>query len=185
MKTLILNGSPRKDGDTVSLIKQMQNYLNGEVNILNSYYDKINPCIDCRFCLTNDGCIHHDVLQDIINDLDSYDNIIIASPLYFSELTGSLLNICSRFQQLFVAKYFRGVKTITTPKKGVLILTGGGNGGAKTAEKTAKILLKELNAEYIGTVLSHNTDKLCAKDDKVALDKAKEIALELNKKQGD
>lgn len=41
MKTLIFNGSPRKDGDTVSLINELVDQLNGEYRIVNTYNCKI------------------------------------------------------------------------------------------------------------------------------------------------
>lgn len=48
MKTLILNGSPRKEGDTVNLINKVIENLNGEYKIINAYDCEIHPCIDCR-----------------------------------------------------------------------------------------------------------------------------------------
>lgn len=38
MKTLIWNGSPRKNGDTVSLLEQTVNKLDGEYKIVNAYF---------------------------------------------------------------------------------------------------------------------------------------------------
>lgn len=49
MKTLIINGSPKKDGDTAVLINELVRNLKGEVVIL-TCYDEISPCNDCRFC---------------------------------------------------------------------------------------------------------------------------------------
>lgn len=48
MKTLIFNGSPRKNGDTKSLINHMTESLNGEYKIVDAYfcarfYRKENP----------------------------------------------------------------------------------------------------------------------------------------------
>lgn len=47
MKTLIFNGSPRKNGDTVGLINEFIKELDGEYKIVNAYYCDIKPCIDC------------------------------------------------------------------------------------------------------------------------------------------
>lgn len=43
MKTLILNGSPRKNGDTVSLIHIFLEGLEGEYKMVNAYEDGIGP----------------------------------------------------------------------------------------------------------------------------------------------
>lgn len=49
MKTLILNGSPRINGDTDSLIKKIISKKIGEYKIVNAYRCNISPCLDYRF----------------------------------------------------------------------------------------------------------------------------------------
>ena len=107
MKTLILNGSPRKNGDTVSLIKKLTQQLNGEYKIVDSYYSDISACVDCRYCWNNEGCSINDEMAEIYDYIADCDNVVIASPIYFSQPTGKLLDVCSRFQRYFAAKYFR------------------------------------------------------------------------------
>lgn len=96
MKTLIFNGSPRKNGGTATLIKELKSCLPGEVFIVESYRADISPCVDCRYCWTNEKCAIDDEMQNVYRHIDEADNIIIASPIYFGELTGSLLNLMSR-----------------------------------------------------------------------------------------
>ena len=57
MKTLILNGSPREQGDTIALIEKIIQGLQGEYHIVNAYRCNILPCIDCRYCWKIDGCL--------------------------------------------------------------------------------------------------------------------------------
>lgn len=188
MKTLIINGSPRKNGDTVTLINEMVKYLKGEVKIVNTYYDNIKPCVDCRYCWTHAGCAIKDDMQEIYKDLTEVDNVILASPLYFSQLTGSLLNFCSRFQYLFVSKKIRMDENFSLKKKhGALILVGGGDTKDLTnVLATSKILFGQMGVKSIGNVFSLHTDTVCgligtrAKDDTEALNSAREIALKLN-----
>ena len=117
MKTLIINGSPRKNGETVSLIKELTKQLNGEYKILDAYYTSIYPCVDCRYCWSNDGCAVKDEMTEIYDYIEDCDNIVIASPIYFSQPTGRLLDICSRFQSYFAAKHFRNQAPTLKPKK--------------------------------------------------------------------
>lgn len=107
MKTLILNGSPRKTGDTVSLITKVTDKLHGEYRIVNTYDCRINPCVDCRYCWENTGCCINDEMQQVYTYIEECNNILIASPIYFSELTGALLNVGSRLQTYFCARFFR------------------------------------------------------------------------------
>ena len=50
MKTLILNGSPRPNGNTVALINELKKHLEGEVIELSAFRSNIAPCVDCRGC---------------------------------------------------------------------------------------------------------------------------------------
>ena len=50
MKTLLLNGSPRQNGNTVSLIRELKAHLEGEIIEISAFYSGIAPCIDCRGC---------------------------------------------------------------------------------------------------------------------------------------
>lgn len=50
MKTLILNGSPRKNGDTAQLLELAKAQLQGTYHVVAAYTADIHPCIDCRHC---------------------------------------------------------------------------------------------------------------------------------------
>jgi multimeric flavodoxin WrbA len=180
MKTLIFNGSPRKSGDTVYLIAEMQKYLAGEVKIISSYYDKINPCVDCRYCWENIGCCIDDGMREVYGYIKEYDNIVIASPVYFSELTGSLLNMMSRLQCFFAAGFFMNKPVEQKSKNGVLILTGGGDGSHTKAESTANTLFKFMNTKKIAEIYSLNTNNIPAQEDGQALQGARNAAVLLN-----
>lgn len=181
MKTLIINGSPRKHGDTMSLINEMIKHLKGEVKSVNTYYDDITPCIDCRYCWKNKGCSIDDGMQAVYKLLDEVDNVIIASPLHFSELTGKLLSFASRLQCFYALRHIQKDTNFKLKQKNaVLIITGGGDGSPEPAKRRANIIFRHINAESIGTILSLKTDAVPAKDDIEALSKARELALKLN-----
>ena len=96
MKTLILNGSPRKNGDTAQLLELAKAQLQGTYHVVSAYTADIHPCIDCRHCQKQFGCIFADEMETVYTYLKDCDRILLASPIYFSELTGSLLNVISR-----------------------------------------------------------------------------------------
>ena len=183
MKTLIINGSPRKNGDTMTLVNEMIKYLNGEVRIISTYYEDISPCIDCRYCWKNSGCAINDGMQEIYQLLNEVDNVIIASPIYFSELIGNLLSFASRLQLFYVSKHIRKDKEFNLKSKnGVLIISAGGDSKdlEKRAIESANIIFNHINTKVIGTVLTLHTEDITAKEDIHALSKAHELALKLN-----
>ncbi len=181
MKTLILNGSPRIYGDTVTLLGELKRHLNGEIAEFSAYYDNIGPCTDCRYCWKHDGCAIDDGMQTVYQVLEDADNIVIASPLYFSQLTGPLLSLASRLQRYYAARRFRGEKPLAgKARRGGLILVGGGDGKAAPAIELADTLFRLVNCKRLGMVLSHKTDERPAAMDAEALGKVQELAMALN-----
>lgn len=171
MKTLILNGSPRKNGNTAALIKLLTENLAGEYRIINAFESNISPCVDCGYCRKNGACALNDDMSGVYEYIKDCDNIVIASPVYFSELTGTLLSVCSRFQAFYCSRRYLNIEPIGTWKKGGVILVGGGDGSFGTAEKTARILLGQMGTNtFFPPVVSQNTDIIPASEDKSAVD---------------
>ena len=176
-KTLILNGSPRKNGDTAYLIRMLTEHLDGEVRVLRCYETEIRPCIDCRYCRTHEGCVIQDEMQEWYHFIEDCDRIVVASPVYFSTLTGKLLDAASRLQCYFSAEFFQKKQLIAKEKDGAVILTGGGSGGAENALQTAHILLREMNCTRIAeSVLSLHTDRIPAEKDPAAAKEVRRLA---------
>ena len=176
MKTLIFNGSPRKGGNTVSVINKLIENMQGEYKIVDAYCSNISPCMDCRWCWKHNGYCIDDEMQEIYSYIQECDNIIVASPIYFSELTGKLLDLGSRLQCYFSAGYFRNENLIIKEKKGAVILVGGGDGNVDKAYDTASTLLKHMNATNIFPVVySHNTNVHSALEDEKIIEGIKSI----------
>lgn len=185
MKTLILNGSPRPQGDTAALIRAFREELKGEVRQIDAYRARISPCVDCRACMQGDGCRIKDDMEQIYQAAAQADALVIASPLYFSTLTGPLLSLCSRFQSLYAARR-QGLAQPGEKKAGVALLVGGGSTKDPAwALGVASIILRELGAPLSGQVFSLHTDKLPAAQDEAALAEARKIAQNLNRLGGE
>ncbi len=167
MKTLIINGSPRKNGDTASLINEFLNHYNGEYMLVNAYSADISPCVDCRYCWNHNGCAINDEMTAVYEYIQDCDNILVASPIYFSEITGKTLDVGSRLQTYFCARFFRKADPIAKPKRGAVILVGGGDGHLDKAFGTAQTLLHHMNSYDIHPlVYAHDTNTAPATDDK-------------------
>ena len=181
MKTLIINGSPRKNGDAAALIQALTDHLAGEVRII-SCYDDISPCIDCRYCWKHEGCAVKDGMQAIYEYLTDCDNVVLASPVWFSSLSGPALNLASRFQTYFSALRFRNTPVERTPKKGLILLVGGNAGTEVHPLEVARMILRTAGCakEEIASVVSMNTDEAPARNDFAALEQIRKEAERLN-----
>ena len=180
MKTLILNGSPRKDGDTVFLINKLLPRLQGEYKIIDCYTADIAPCIDCRCCREKLSCPIKDEMQDIYAYLSECDHVIIASPVHYAELSSGLLKVASRFQIYSSALIFRHESLSVQAKRGAVMLAQGG-GGAERAYETARLIFQSIGIKEIYPfVCSGNTDRLPAADDEKAISDVLKLAEWLN-----
>lgn len=181
MKTLILNGSTRRNGDTVALITELTKHLEGDTQVI-SYFDGIHPCMDCRYCWSHSGCAIKDKMQDIYPYVEECDNFVIASPIWFSELSGPLLNLASRMQTYFAARFFRKESSKLKHKNGVLMLAGAEPGTEKKAVSTAHTIFKHVNAlPCVASIFSLKTDNVPASQDSTALSEIHELAAHLNR----
>ncbi len=154
MKTVIFNGSPRKSGATATIVSYLQENLPGEVIRIDSYTASVSPCIDCRHCNTHNHCALQDEMQEIYPHINEADVIILASPIHFGQLTGSLLSLASRLQ------YFWTDRNRLTPKKrlGGVVLVDGGMGIYEDALRMGKRLLRTMGAKCDFTVYHSGTD---------------------------
>lgn len=168
MKTLIINGSPRKNGDTMYFVNKIREKI--ECDLVNAYYTNFSPCIDCRKCKSG-KCIYNDEISEILNNIDEYDNIVVATPLYYNQPTGVLLSMMSRTQMFIMS----GKKL--KPKKGYIIVVGGGDFVVNSAdcEKTIRIMLMGLNVKAEGYVRCLHTSDIKPKDDIKANEELDEI----------
>lgn len=116
-------------------------------------------------------------MQGIYDYIQECDNILIASPIYITQLTAPLLCVASRLQTYFCAKYFRKEIPIKKPKKGAIILVGAGDGKIDSAHYVADRVLYKMNAKDVfPLVSSFDTTDIPAIDDKAAVAGARGIA---------
>lgn len=167
MKTLILNGSPRPEGNTAYIINMIKNESTDVVNV---YELDFRACINCGKCVYG-KCIFNDGASDLINKIDEYDNIIMASPLYYNQPTGPLMSFMSRNQAIFNSR------TQLKEKRGGIIVVGGGDTivNSADAEKTMRIMLKSWNVNVIAYVKSLHTGKIPVWKDSIALEEAENM----------
>ena len=175
MKTLIINASPRAHGNTAALIAEMKKTLQGEVVEVSAFRSRISPCVDCRSCKETAKCVVRDDMDLIY--ADDFDNLVLATPVYFGTLPGPVLSLISRFQPVHAAWFFLNIPTGIRPKKAGLILTAGSKHNEKGAFKHARCLFSLANARSFEdhVVISANTDTVPAAEDEQALADARAL----------
>ena len=183
MKTLIINGSPRPQGNTAALIAQLKTRLEGEVIELSAFRSNIAPCVDCRSCWSTAKCAVRDDMQIIYDD--DFDNVVLASPVYYGTLPGQALSLMSHLQPWHAAKFFLNRPLDLREKKAAVILTAGGKGNADMAFHHARALFRMLNAKGYEEhwICSPVTDSVPAAEDKKAMEAMLALADWLNEEK--
>lgn len=95
MKILVLNGSPRPRGNTAKMVKAFRSGAESaghSVKVFEVCKMNIHGCLACEYCHTRgEGrCIQMDDMQQIYPYLEKTDMLVIASPIYYHNLSGQL-----------------------------------------------------------------------------------------------
>lgn len=100
MKVLLINGSPRKEGNTFIALSEVARTLeeNGvETRIINIGKKAVQGCIACNKCYELGRCIFKDDLyNEVREELKSCDGLVVGSPVYYAGPNGSLCALLDR-----------------------------------------------------------------------------------------
>lgn len=99
MKVLILNGSPKANGNTAFALKQMEEIFAAEgveTETLQVGAQLIRGCIGCGSCYKTHKCIFDDLVNEAAAKLADCDGIVVGSPVYYASPNGTLISFLDR-----------------------------------------------------------------------------------------
>jgi multimeric flavodoxin WrbA len=102
MKVVAFNGSPRKNGNTVILLRYAIRELENEgieTELVQLGGKKIRGCTACMKCLENRDkqcAIDNDILNSCVEKMIAADGIILGSPVYFTDVTAEMKALIDR-----------------------------------------------------------------------------------------
>lgn len=110
MKVIAINGSPRKNKNTATLLtKALEGAATrgAQTELINLYDQNYKGCISCFACKLKNGqsygkCALKDDLSPIFEKISNADAIIFGSPIYLHSVTGAMRSFLERllFQYL-------------------------------------------------------------------------------------
>lgn len=121
MKILFLNGSPRKNGYTVNIMKCIERKINSKhcIEWIHAYDLRIRPCLSCLKCRPNKECLlPKDDAHMVWHKIHSADVLIIGSPTYFGNISGQLKLLIDRNLTAFESMPASGLEPPTPLQKG-------------------------------------------------------------------
>ena len=99
MKVLIINGSPRKDGNTAIAIREMEQVFQQEgveVETVQIGNQDVRGCIACGSCAKNGKCVFNDVVYELAPKFEEADGLVVASPVYYASANATLIACLDR-----------------------------------------------------------------------------------------
>ena len=166
-KVLGISGSPRRNGNTELLLKELLNGaeasgLETELIILGEL--SISPCTSCDSCQKDGQCVINDDMQLMYGKLLEADYVVFASPVYFKGVSAQMKALIDRCQALWSRKYILKQKLVSPDRpgrKGYFISTSGsvGNNIFSGAIMTIKSIFHVLDIEYKGELLFEGMEK--------------------------
>ena len=106
MKVLLINGSPRKEGNTHIALTEVANALESsgvKTQLINIGTKAVQGCIACKKCEELGRCAFNDELYNsVIEQLKDADGVIIGSPVYYGGPNGSL---CALLDRVFYSSH--------------------------------------------------------------------------------
>lgn len=106
MKVLMLNGSPRANGNTARALEEMKRVFEeggAEVEIIQVGNKPVRGCIACGKCAEKGSCVFEDLVNETAPKFESCNGLVIASPVYYASANGSLVAFLDR---LFYSSHF-------------------------------------------------------------------------------
>lgn len=99
MKVLMLNGSPKANGNTALALSEMKKVFEEEgveVEIVQVGNKDVRGCIACRKCTETGRCVFDDIVNELSAKLEAADGFVVASPVYYASANATLVAVLDR-----------------------------------------------------------------------------------------
>ena len=99
MKVLMINGSPRKDGNTALAFDEMKKIFLDEgieVECVQVGHMAIRGCVACYSCTKSGKCAFDDIVNELAPKLLECDGLVLGSPVYYASANATLIALLDR-----------------------------------------------------------------------------------------
>ena len=106
MKVLLINGSPRVNGNTALALEEMVKVFHEEgieTEVVQVGNKDIRGCVVCTACYANGKCVVDDIVNECALKFAECDGMVVASPVYYASANGTLISFLDR---LFYSSHF-------------------------------------------------------------------------------
>ncbi len=149
-KVLAINGSPRKNGNTATLLGEICKIAwnrGDKVELINLIDLDFSDCMECMGCKKGTECVTVDDMQGIYKKMQEADVILLGSPIFMDAETGLTKNLIDRTYALLAPRKDGTFDTrLRKGKKAFVVFTCGMNDG--------EIIYHRLTTRYFDTFVT-------------------------------
>ena len=146
MKIVVLNGSPRKGGNTEIMTQAFAEAARknqNEVSILDVAPMNIRGCLGCKYCWAHKGeCVQKDDMGKVFEALVDADMVVFASPIYWFDISAQI--------KCFIDRMYACAKTGFHITSAAMLLDSGSPGVYNAAQAQLKDICDYLKWENKG-----------------------------------
>ena len=158
MKVLMLNGSPRKDGNTSIALEEMKKIFEAEgveTEIVRVGNKDVRGCIACGRCYELGKCVFDDVVNELAPKFEAADGLVIASPVYYASANATLI--------AFLDRMFYSTGFDKTMKVGASVVSARRGGLSATFDELNKYFtiagMPVASSQYWNSIHGNNADE--------------------------
>ena len=99
MKVLMLNGSPRPEGNTTAALREMERIFQTEgveTELIQVGNRDIRGCVACGGCAKLGRCVFDDIVNELAPKLETCDGLVVGSPVYYASANATLVALLTR-----------------------------------------------------------------------------------------
>lgn len=99
MKVLMINGSPKANGNTSVALREMEKIFakeGVETEILHIGNQAIRGCIGCASCRKTGKCVFDDIVNETAAKFEACDGLVVGSPVYYASANATLVAFLTR-----------------------------------------------------------------------------------------
>ena len=183
MQILAFNGSPRKKGNTSTIIESILKGArsNGAETIEVRLHDiNLLGCLGCLSCRKNYGfCKQKDDLSPYLEMIKTCAGVVVGCPIYMYRISGQMKIFVDRNYSLYAGPAGGPYQSMVLPGKPYALVTSQGASDPELYKRSQRYLAgmtgTGLGMKLVGKIVHTNGEKSPANDDKALLERAFEI----------
>jgi len=169
MKVLGIFGSPRREGNSDTLMKAFLEGAAAAGALVEEVFLrrlKISPCLEIYHCFKDGTCPIKDDMRELYDKLVDADVVALASPVFFYSLSAQAKAMIDRTQALWARRYVTKQDFPGGDRQGVLLVTGATKGRLLFvgSRLVARYFFDALNVRYAAEILVRGVDEKGAID---------------------